>query len=81
MARIQSLEGRAAGILGTTIQAVFRLLLGQPINPAKVQAHAPRVLLTSFLSNALLGSGRTRVERQLLQLVRIRAAARNGCPF
>ena len=60
---------------------MFRRLFGQPLNPTKVQAHAPRVLLSSFLSNAVLGSGRFHTDRRLLQMVRIRAAARNGCPF
>jgi hypothetical protein len=81
MARVRSLEGREAGILAGLIQRVFRLALGRPLNPTKVQAHAPRVMLASFLSNLILGSGRWTVGRDLIQLVRIRAAARNGCPF
>ena len=81
MARVRSLEGREAGVLAAIVQGVFRLMLGRALNPTKVQAHAPRVLLSSFLSNALLGSGRWAVDRNLVQLVRIRAAARNGCPF
>jgi hypothetical protein len=63
------------------IQGVFRLVLGRPLNPTKVQAHAPRVLLASFLSNMILNSGRWAIGRNLIQLVRIRVAARNGCPF
>jgi hypothetical protein len=38
-------------------------------------------MLSSFLSNALLGSGRWAVGQNLVHMVRIRAAARNGCPF
>jgi hypothetical protein len=34
MAGVRSLEGREAGIL----QGVFRLVLGRPLNPTKVQA-------------------------------------------
>jgi len=81
MARIRSLEGREAGILAALIQGVYRLVLGRAINPVKVQAHAPRVMLASFLSNALLGSARWKIGKELVSLVRIRAAARNGCPF
>jgi alkylhydroperoxidase family enzyme len=81
MARVRSLEGREAGILAGMVQGVFRLVLGRPLNPTKVQAHAPRVMLASFLSNALLGSGRWAAGQDLVSLVRIRAAARNGCPF
>jgi len=81
MARVRSLEGREAGLLAAIVQGVFRLALGRRLNPTKVQAHAPRVLLSSFLSNALLGSGRWTVGARLVQMVRIRAAARNGCSF
>ena len=81
MARVRSLEGREAGILAGIVQGVFRLVLGRALNPTKVQAHAPRAMLSSFLSNALLGSGRWVVDQNLVHMVRIRAAARNGCPF
>jgi hypothetical protein len=56
-------------------------MLGRPLNPTKVQAHATRIMLSSFLSNAILGSGRWSVGGDLVYLVRVRAAARNGCPF
>lgn len=81
MTRIRSLEGREAGILAGIIQAMARLALGRSLNPIKVQAHAPRGMLASFVSNMILGSGRWAVGRDLVQLVRIRAAALNGCPF
>ena len=81
MARVRSLEGREAGILAGIIQGVVRLALGRPLNPIKVQAYAPRAVLASFLTNMILGSGRWAVGRTLIQLVRIRVAARNGCPF
>lgn len=81
MARVRSLEGREAGILAQVIQRVFRLVLGQALNPTKVQAHAPRAMIASFLSNMIFGSGRWVVGRDLIQMVRIRVAAHNGCPF
>jgi hypothetical protein len=81
MARVRSLEGREAGILAGIIQGLLRLVLGRPLNPIKIQAHAPRPLLASFLANIILGSGQWAVGRSLIQLVRIRVAARNGCPF
>jgi hypothetical protein len=68
---MHSLEGREAGILAGIIQGVFRLALGRWLNPTKVQAHAVRVMLASFLSNMLLGSGRWTVGRNLVQMVRI----------
>ena len=81
MARVRSLEGREAGILAGIVQGLFRILFGRALNPVKVQSHAPRTMLSSFLCNALLGSGRWKVGMDLVHLVRIRAAARNGCPF
>lgn len=81
MARVESLEGRKAGLAAVVVQGIFRLVLGRPLNPTKVQAHATRIMLSSFLSNAILGSGRWAVGADLVYLVRVRAAARNDCPF
>ncbi len=81
MARIRSLEGREAGILAGIVQGVFRLAFGRRLNPIKVHAHAPRVILASFLCNMIFGTGRWAIDRALIQMVRVRVAARNGCPF
>ena len=81
MTRVRSLEGREAGIVAQMIQRLNRLVLGRELNPTKVQAHATRVMLSSVISNAILGSGRASVGNDLVELVRIRSAARNGCPF
>jgi hypothetical protein len=56
MARVRSLEGHQAGLLAGIIQGMSRLALGRRLNPIKVQAHAPRAMLASFLSNMLFGS-------------------------
>ena len=79
--RVRSLEGREAGILAGMLQGIFRLVFGRPLNPIKVAAHAPRAMVASFLANMILGSGRWTIGRDMVQLVRIRVAARNGCPF
>ena len=63
------------------IQGLFRLRFGRELNPPKVQAHSTRVMLASFLSNAILQSGRWAIGMDLAELMRIRVAARNGCPF
>lgn len=81
MARVRSLEGREAGILAGIIQGLSRLAFGRSLNPIRVHAHVPRGMLASFLSNMILGSGRWAVGRGLVQMVRIRVAALNGCPF
>ena len=79
--RVRSLEGREAGIVARMIQGLFRLRLGRELNPTKVQAHSTRVMLASFLSNAILQSGTWAIGMDLAELMRIRVAARNGCPF
>ena len=81
MPRVGALEGREAGLLARIIQRIFRATLGRELNPIKVQAHAPRVMLASFLSNRVFGSGRWNIGRDLAQLVRIRVATLNGCVF
>jgi hypothetical protein len=79
--RVRSLEGREAGVVASIIQGLYRLMLGRALNPVKVQAHSSRIMLSSFLSNAILGSGRWEVGKDLVRLVRTRTAARNGCLF
>ena len=81
MTRVRSLEGREAGTLARIIQFLIRKNVGQDINPIKVQAHAPRAMLANFAANAIMGTGRAKVGNDLRELVKIRAAARNGCPF
>jgi alkylhydroperoxidase family enzyme len=81
MPRVRALSGREAGLTARVVQAVFRLALGRDLNPYKVEAHAPRTLLASFLSNALMSTGRWSLGADLRLLVRVRVAALNGCPF
>ena len=81
MPRIRPLEGRDAGIVARLVQGIFRLALGRDLNPYKVEAHAPRTVLSSFLSNSLMTTGRWRLGSDFCHLVRVRVAALNGCPF
>ena len=81
MPRIRALEGREAGLTTRLVQSVFRLALGRELNPYKVEAHAPRTVLSSFLSNTLMSTGRWALGADFRQLVRLRVAALNGCPF
>jgi hypothetical protein len=57
MPRVSELEGAQAGVAARIVHSFYRRALGRVINPAKVAAHAPRALWSSFLSNALFGSG------------------------
>jgi alkylhydroperoxidase family enzyme len=79
--RVRALEGREAGLVARAVQAVFRLALGRELNPYKVLAHAPRTVLSSFLSNTLMTTGRWALGADMRHLVRLRVAADNGCPF
>jgi alkylhydroperoxidase family enzyme len=81
MARLRYLEGREAGWLARVLQAIYRSQLGRELNPPQILARVSRVLLWSFSSNALMGTGRWAIGRELAQLVRVRVAALNGCPF
>ena len=81
MPRVRSLEGRKAGLLARCIQRLLRFAVGRELNPIKVQAHFPRGMLASFLSNALLDVGRSAIGNDLKELVKIRTASLNGCPF
>jgi len=81
MPRVRALEGREAGLLTRLVQVIFRCVLGRELNPYKVEAHAPRTVLSSFLSNTLMTTGRWALGADLRQLARVRVAALNGCPF
>ena len=81
MPRVRALEGCEAGWLTRAVQLVFRVALGRELNPYKVEAHAPRAVLASFLSNSVMTTGRWALGGDLRQLVRVRVAALNGCPF
>lgn len=81
MARVRELEGREAGPLTRFVQSWFRSAFGSPLNAVKAYAHAPRTVLASAASNAIFGTGRWTVGADLVRMVCLRAAARNGCPF
>ena len=81
MTRVRSLEGREAGLLARIIQFILRMNVGKNVNPIKVQAHSTRAMVANFLANAILSTGRAKIGNDLRELVKIRAAARNGCPF
>lgn len=81
MTRVRSLEGRDAGMAARIIQFFLRLNVGKDVNPIKVQAHSTRIMLASFLANAIMSTGKARIGNDLRELVKIRAAVLNGCPF
>lgn len=81
MPRVRALEGWKAGFFARILQRLVRFAVGSELNPIKVQAHFTRGMLASFISNAILDVGRCAVGRDLMELVKIRVASLNGCPF
>jgi hypothetical protein len=81
MTRVRSLEGREAGFAARIVQFLLKLNVGKDINPIKVQAHSTRTMLANFVANAIMGTGKAAVGNDIRELVKIRAALRNGCPF
>jgi len=59
---------------------VLRKTFGKELTPVKLQARVPRVVWASILMEACL-SGRRRVSLRYIQLAKVRAASRIGCPF
>lgn len=81
MTRVRSLEGREAGVAARIVQFLLRMNVGKDINPVKVQAHSTRTMIANFITNAIMGTGKTKVGNDIRELAKIRAAVRNGCPF
>ena len=79
--RVRALEGREAGLVARLVQFILRMNVGKSVNPIKVQAHSTRAMIANFVANAIMSTGKTRIGNDLRELVKIRAAARNGCPF
>ena len=80
MARTIGLERHEAPWHLRWFYRVTRKMFGKELTPVKIQARVPRVVWASILVEACL-SGRRRVSLRHIQLGKIRAAARVGCPF
>lgn len=80
MARMTGVERSQAPWHLRWFYRVTRKMFGRELTPVKIQARVPRVVWAAILFEACL-SGRRRVSLRHLQLAKIRAAARIGCPF
>jgi hypothetical protein len=80
MARISGLERKQAPWHLRWFYTATRRLFGKDLTPAKIHMRVPRVMWASILFEACL-SGRRRVSLRHIQLGKVRAAARVGCPF
>jgi hypothetical protein len=80
MARISGLEKKHAPWHLRWFYGVMRKMFGKDLTPAKIQMRLPALMWGSTIMEAALGRKRL-VSLRYLQLGRIRAAARIGCPF
>lgn len=80
MARMTGLERRDAPWHLRWFYRLTRKMFGKELTPVKIQARVPRVVWAAILVEVCL-SGRRRVSLRHIQLAKIRAAARIGCPF
>ena len=80
MPRMSPIERRQAPWHLRWFYRVLRKTFGKELTPVKLQARVPRVVWASILMEACL-SGRRRVSLRYIQLAKVRAASRIGCPF
>lgn len=80
MARIQGLEKKQAPLSLRWFYSVMRRKFGKDLTPAKIQMKYPGMVWGATLMEICLGR-RRRVSLRLIQLGKIRTAARVGCPF
>jgi hypothetical protein len=80
MARISGLEKRQAPWHLRWFYGVLRKMFGKDLTPVKLQMRLPGLVWGSIAFETGLGRKR-RVSLRLVQLAKVRAAARVGCPF
>ena len=80
MARIRGIEANEAGILTRFLYWMTRRRVGRLIQPSKITAHQPRLLLAS--GQMEMGQQAVHsVDAKLKVLAEIKAATLVGCPF
>jgi len=80
MARIAGLEKKDAPWHLRWFYSTLRKMFGKDLTPVKIQMRKPGLVWAGIAVETLLGRKRT-VSLRLLQLAKIRTAARVGCPF
>jgi hypothetical protein len=80
MARIHGLEKNQEPWHLRWFYCVMRKMFGEDLTPAKIQMRLPGLVWGGILMEMALGRKR-RVSLRYIQLGKIRAAARIGCPF
>jgi len=80
MARVSGLEKKQAPWHLRWFYGVMRKMFGKDLTPAKVQMRLPGLVWGGIVMEAALGRKRL-VSLRYIQLGKVRAAARIGCPF
>src|SRR5216117_1421458 len=80
MARVSGLEKKQAPWHLRWFYGVMRKMFGKDLTPAKVQMRLPGLVWGGIVMEAALGRKRL-VSLRYIQLGKVRAAARVGCPF
>lgn len=79
-ARIRGLEKNEAPWHLRWFYRVMRKMFGKDLTPAKIQIRVPAIFWGTIGMEAGL-SRKRRVSLRLVQLAKVRTAARVGCPF
>ncbi len=80
MPRVKEIDdGRGDAIL-EVLFAKERAIFGDLLNPTKVMAHCPPILRAAKMLSASIAQSGT-LPNGLAELVSLRVAAINGCPF
>ena len=80
MARVSGLEKKQAPWHLRWFYGVMRKMFGKDLTPAKVQMRLPGLVWGGIVMEAALGRKRL-VSLRYIQLGKVRATARIGCPF
>ena len=80
MSRISGLEKNQAPWHLRWLYSAMRRMFGKDLTPVKFQMRLPGIVWGSIAMEAGLGRKR-RVSLRYIQLAKVRAAARVGCPF
>src|SRR5437773_9386756 len=80
MARVSGLEKKQAPWHLRWFYGVMRKMFGKDFTPAKIQMRLPSLVWGGIAMEAALGRKRL-ISLRYIQLRKIRAAARIGCPF
>ena len=80
MARVSGLEKKDARWHLWWFYGVMRKMFGKDFTPAKIQMRLPGLVWGGIAMEIALGRKRL-VSLRYIQLAKIRAAARAGCPF